>query len=117
MFSTSDRFVDFSLRVLQAVVFAVLLGCVGFLAWRWMQPEPPPAAELALTQVEPRPTEISPPAQENKSPVGEVLLHPGQIFKCELRGRVTFSEKACADGETQTVQPTGSRAGSIVPLR
>lgn len=105
MFSTSDRFVDISLRLLQAVVFAVLLGCVAFLAWRWMQPDPPAAAELSLTQVEPRPAEIAPPAQEKKSPVVEVLLHPGQIFKCEANGRVTFSEKPCTDGATQTIQP------------
>jgi hypothetical protein len=97
------------------VVFTVLIGCVGFLAWRWAQPQPASIDAVALTVVEPRPATVAAPAPEVKSPVVEVLLHPGQIFKCELRGRVTFSEKPCTDGATQTVQPANARASSVAP--
>lgn len=109
MFSTSDRFFDVSLRILTVFVLAVLLGCVAFLGWRWMQPEAPPTTDVALTEIEaPRQT-VTPQPAEPRSPVVEVLLNPGQIFRCELRGRVTFSEKPCPEGATQSVQSSGAR--------
>lgn len=32
------------------------------------------------------------------APKGEVLMAPGQIFKCEVDGRMTFSEQPCTAG-------------------
>jgi hypothetical protein len=58
----------------------------------------------------------APPAKPvaQPAPKGEVLMNPGRIFKCEVNGRVTFSEQPCAaaPGEVKVepvVKPPRSR--------
>lgn len=109
MFSTGDRFYDFSLRVLMGFVTLVLLGCIGFLAFRWLQPQAATDPGVPLVQVEVKPPAepaAAPPAPEPKA---EVLLAPGKIFRCELKGRVTFSDQPCPAGATQSTVDAKSR--------
>ncbi|MFZ5538910.1 MAG: hypothetical protein ACOY5V_04110 [Pseudomonadota bacterium] len=109
MFSTGDRFYDFSLRVLMGFVTIVLLGCIAFLAFRWFQPQAATDPGVPLVQVEVKPPAepATPPAAPE--PKAQVLLAPGKIFRCELKGRVTFSDQLCPDGATQTMVDAKSR--------
>lgn len=109
MFSTADRFYEFSLRVLMAFVTLVLLGCIGFLAYRWMQPQATTDHGVPLVQVEVKPPVERVAAPPAPQPKAEVLLAPGKIFRCELKGRVTFSDQPCPEGATQTTVDAKSR--------
>lgn len=109
MFSTGDRFYDFSLRVLMGFVTLVLLGCIGFLAFRWLQPQAATDQGVPLVQVELRPRAEPAAAPPTPQPRAEVLLAPGKIFRCELKGRVTFSDQPCPEGATQTTVDAKSR--------
>ncbi len=109
MFSTGDRFYDLSLRILMGFVTIVLIGCVGFLAFRWLQPQAATEAGIPLVQVEIKPRvepAAAPPAPEPKA---QVLLAPGRIFRCELKGRVTFSDQLCPEGARQMIVDAKSR--------
>lgn len=109
MFSTGDRFYDFSLRVLMGFVTIVLIGCIGFLAFRWLQPPPATEAGIPLVQVEVKPPVEPAAAPAAPEPKAQVLLAPGKIFRCELKGRVTFSDKPCPEGATQSTVDAKSR--------
>lgn len=107
MFSTGDRFYDFSLRILMGVVSIVLVGCIGFLAFRWLQPQAAAEPGIPLVQVEMKPAERAPAAPPAPAPKAEVLANPGKIFRCEAQGRVTFSDQPCPEGAVQTA--TGAK--------
>jgi hypothetical protein len=103
MFSTGDRFYDFSLRVLTGFVTLVLLGCIGFLVYRWLQPQEPADHGIPLVQVQVKPSPEPAAAPPAPAPKAEILLAPGKIFRCESKGRVTFSDHLCPEGATQTI--------------
>lgn len=109
MFSTGDRFYDFSLRVLMGFVTIVLLGCIGFLAFRWFQPRAATDPGVPLVQVEVKPPTEPATAPAAPEPKAQLLLAPGKIFRCELQGRVTFSDQPCRDGAAQTIVDAKSR--------
>jgi|DewCreStandDraft_4_1066084.scaffolds.fasta_scaffold11560_7 hypothetical protein len=109
MFSTGDRFYDFSLRILMGFVTIVLLGCIGFLAFRWIQPQAANDPGVPLVQVEVKPPAEPPATPVAPEPKAQVLLAPGKIFRCELKGRVTFSDQPCPDGAAQTMVDAKSR--------
>lgn len=109
MFSTRDRFYDFSLRILMGFVTIVLLGCIGFLAFRWIQPQAANDPGVPLVQVEVKPPAEPPATPVAPEPKAQVLLAPGKIFRCELKGRVTFSDQPCPDGAAQTMVDAKSR--------
>ena len=109
MFSAGDRFYDFSLRVLMGFVTLVLLGCIGFLAFRWLQPPAATDPGIPLVHVEVKPPAAPAAAPPAPEPKAEVLLAPGKIFRCELKGRVTFSDQPCPAGATQSTVDAKSR--------
>lgn len=93
--SSADRFYDLSLRILMVVVSVGLVGSVAFLTYRWAAPPRPVQTNVPVMEVgvKPAPT-VTPSAAP--APKGEVLMAPGQIFKCEVAGRITFSEQPCS---------------------
>jgi hypothetical protein len=91
----SDRAYDLSLRILMTVVLVVLAGCVYLLAQRWAKPVEPPNAVVPLTQADPAP--VRAPVPNDAQASAQVLLSPGQIFRCDAGGRVTFSDRPCPE--------------------
>lgn len=94
----SEYLLDLSLRVLIGLVSAILFACVMYLTWRWINPSDPHASQVPVTPVQ-RPTPLP---EENSAAVNgahaEVLLKPDQMYRCERKGRVTFSDYPCAEG-------------------
>lgn len=110
MSSTADRFYDFSLRVLMVVVTLVLIGCIVFLAYRWLHPQAATEQGIALVQVEVKPApQSTAPVQVPATNPAEVLLAPGKIFRCDIAGRVSFSDRPCPTGAVQTTVNLGPR--------
>jgi hypothetical protein len=93
--SSADRFYDLSLRILMVVVSVGLVGSVAFLTYRWVAPPRPVQTEVPVMEVGVKPLPAAAPFAA-PAPKGEVLMAPGQIFKCEVAGRITFSEQPCA---------------------
>lgn len=91
----SDRVFDLSLRILMAVVVVVLAGCVYLLAQRWTAPAQAPSPVVPLTEVDPAPARAANPSDIQAS--AQVLLSPGQVFRCETAGRVTYSDRPCPE--------------------
>lgn len=96
MLAKTDRFVDVSLRILSATIMLTLIGALILLLYRTVRPEPAPAPATAVVEVTPTPAPVTPKA-EPAPQKAEVLHSPGQVFKCTVNGRVTFSEKPCPD--------------------
>lgn len=96
--SSADRFYDLSLRILMFVVSVALVGSVAFLTYRWIVPPPPPRTDVPVMEVGVKPLPAATPAPA-PAPKGEVLMAPGQIFKCDVAGRITFSEQPCSGGD------------------
>lgn len=93
--SAGDRLYDLSLRILMAVVSVGLVASVAFLTYRWLVPPRAPEVTIPLVEVGVKPAQASAPVPAAPTKA-EVLMHPGKIFKCEVEGRVVFSEQACA---------------------
>lgn len=92
--SPGDRLYDLSLRILMGVVSVGLVASVAFLTYRWLVPPRPPELTVPMVEVGVKPTQAAAPAPA-APPQAEVLMNPGKIFKCEVGGRVIFSEQAC----------------------
>lgn len=101
MTSTSDRFVDLSLRILTLVVGAVLLACLALLIYRWSVP-PAAAPTVTLVPVTPKPNVAAKAAVAEPARAPEVLMAPGKMFQCVVNGRKSFSDRPCPDGATVT---------------
>ena len=99
----AERLYDLSLRVLMAIVIATLIGCVVFLAWRWLNPAPAPSSVVPLTAVERPPAEPARPDEVAPTANAQVLLRPGQMYRCERNGRVTFSDQPCTEGAARVM--------------
>jgi hypothetical protein len=96
--SPSDRFIDFSLRLLTIFVLAALVASAAFLAYRWIAPRFE-SRDAARLQSRSAPAAIrSAPSLAGPSVGDEVLMDPHRVFRCDERGRVSFSDKACAEG-------------------
>jgi len=111
--SNADRLYDLSLRILMVVVSVGLVGSVAFLTYRWLAPPKPVETDVPVVEIGVRPAPPAKPVAQ-PAPKGEVLMNPGRIFKCEVNGRVTFSEQPCATapGEVKVepvVKPPRSR--------
>lgn len=104
----TERVDEFSLRVLMAVIIVTLIACVAFLTWRWISPVPVPSSLVPLTAVE-RPAATQPqPLEPAPTASAEVLLKPGQMYRCERNGRVTFSDHPCTEGSSRVMKlPAG----------
>jgi len=99
-----ERLYDLSLRVLMAVVVVTLIACIGFLTWRWLNPAPVPSSMVTLTAVTP-PTSLPARAPEPaQSATAVVLVKPGQMYRCERNGRVTFSDQPCTEGSSRVMR-------------
>lgn len=94
----NERFFDLSLHALITVVSITLIACVGFLAWRWIYPALPPSPEVAVKAVSPPVSAIATEVRPEPAPGAEVLVKPGQMYRCERLGRVSFSDRPCAEG-------------------
>lgn len=100
----NERLYDLSLRGLMVIVFAALLVCVGFLLQRWLQPVPADSSLVPLVQLDLKPA-VDVRAQPETNPPPQVLLMPGQIFRCAVDGRMSFTDRPCAPGATVTTAP------------
>ncbi|HXF45687.1 MAG TPA: hypothetical protein VNK91_06175 [Burkholderiaceae bacterium] len=89
-----DRLYDLSLRILMGVVSVGLVASVAFLTYRWLVPPRAPEVAVPVVEVGVKPAQASTPVPA-APPKAEVLMNPGKIFKCEVDGRVIFSEQAC----------------------
>ena len=96
--SSADRLYDLSLRILMVVVSVGLVASVAFLTYRWLAPPKPVQTEVPVVEVGTRPAQTVVPVAV-PAPKGEVLMNPGQIFKCDVNGRITFSEQPCANAD------------------
>jgi hypothetical protein len=99
MFFRSDSFVDLTLRILTGAILIVLVVALGLLAWNFLRPKAPGAPAVPIVEVAPKPAPapaVAPAPEPEKS---EVLLNPGQVYRCVIKGRTTFSERPCPDGE------------------
>lgn len=106
--SSADRLYDLSLRILMVVVSVGLVGSVAFLTYRWLAPPRPIQTDVPVVEIGVKPTQSAAPAVQ-PAPKGEVLMNPGKIFKCEVNGRVTFSEQPCSAAPTDVkVEPAKS---------
>jgi hypothetical protein len=92
--SSGDRLYDLSLRILMVVVSVGLVASVAFLTYRWLAPPHPVQTDVPVVEIGVKTAPVAAPAAP-AAPKGEVLMNPGQIFKCEVNGRVTFSEQPC----------------------
>ena len=92
--SNADRLYDLSLRILMVVVSVGLVASVAFLTYRWLAPPKPVQTDVPVVEIGAKPTQATTPVA-SPSPKGEVLMAPGQIFKCDVNGRITFSEQPC----------------------
>jgi hypothetical protein len=99
--SRSERFFDLLIRLLMAATGAVLVVCVAFLIYRWVNPPATPNHDIQLTEVPVKSTDSLQRAESPISADAQVLLAPGQIFKCVVNGHVTFSDRGCAKGATE----------------
>lgn len=93
--SSADRLYDLSLRILMVVVSVGLVASVAFLTYRWLAPPRPVQPDVPVVEVGIKPAQSATPTAA-PAPKGEVLMNPGQIFKCEVNGRITFSEQPCS---------------------
>lgn len=96
--SSADRFYDLSLRILMVVVSVGLVGSVAFLTYRWLAPPRPVQTHVPVLEVGVKPLPAATPSA-TPAPKGEVLMNPGQIFKCDVDGRITFSEQPCTGSD------------------
>jgi hypothetical protein len=100
MFTRSDSFVDLSLRILTGVIVAGLIVALALLLWNFLAKNPPGPNSVPVVEVAPKPA----PAPDPVAPPpakGEVLLNPGQVYRCVVNGRTVFSERPCpGSGET-----------------
>jgi hypothetical protein len=92
--TSADRLYDLSLRILMVVVSVGLVGSVAFLTYRWLAPPRPVRTDVPMMEIGARPAPATKP-DASPAPKGEVLMNPGQIFKCDVNGRITFSEQPC----------------------
>lgn len=102
---TSDSFLDLSLRILTGVIVAVLAVALVMLIWNFFSPRLPVDAPVPVVEIAPKPAappEQAPSAAPTK---GEVLLNPGQVYKCVINGRTTFSERPCPEGSKTDSAP------------
>jgi|SRR5882672_256076 len=99
--SRSERFFDLLIRLLMAATGAVLVVCVAFLIYRWVNPQTTPSHDIQLTEVPVKSDDTLQRAESPISAAAQVLLAPGQVFKCVTNGRVTFSDRACATHATE----------------
>ncbi len=94
--SPSDRYVDFSLRVLTVFVVLALGASAAFLGLHWLGPR------LAPAGLAPPPAHALPPPPASSTAASgaadEVLMDPHRVFRCVGHGSVSFSDRACEDG-------------------
>jgi len=94
MASSSDRFVDFSLRLLTAVVGVVLVACFALLVYRWLTP-PASVSPVTVVPVVPKPAAAVQATAPAPAATPEVMMAPGKLFRCVNKGRTVFSDRPC----------------------
>jgi hypothetical protein len=106
LFVSSDRHVDLALNLLTMVVGGALLATVAYLMFAWIRPGVP-AAERAMAGP---PAWAAMPALLLPPPLEFELQLPGlpTIYRCEQRGRITYTDRPCAagDGRALTERPS-----------
>ena len=111
---TSDRYFDLSLRLLTIFVLVSLVCCVAFLIWRWVDSRFPRDAAVTVAPKNAVIESPAPAADAAPAPPTQVLMDPHKTFKCDERGKVTYSDRACDSGSVQMLQlnPPQPAAGS-----
>jgi hypothetical protein len=118
LFVSSDRHVDLTLRLLTLVVVGGLLASAAWTVFTWLRPAtaadrgdvgPPAWAAVSETLLNPPHLEL-PGRVELPTRIDlEVPLPYGaMIYRCEHRGRVTYSDQPCMVGRVRavTVRPS-----------
>lgn len=102
LFVSSDRHVDLALNLLTMIVGGALLATVAYLMFTWIRPGVPA----------PERGDVGPPVWAS---MPEILLGPPRlefdfqlpgmptIYRCEHRGRVTYSDRPCAAGQMRAL--------------
>lgn len=117
---SSDRHFDLSLRLLTMFVLVSLALCVAFLTRSfWIGPftsaEKKPDSQAIVPAAVPQPATVAAPA-----PQPAVLMDARKTFRCDDKGRVSFSDRACVSGDEKvlplnSIEGTGGSAGSSAP--
>ena len=94
-----DQNFALSLRLLTVLVLAALGGSIAFLAYRSLTPASLGTGPGVVRDMKPPMPVPDARSAGNAKPADEVLMAPNRVFRCEERGRVTFSDEACTDGK------------------
>jgi hypothetical protein len=97
--SGDDQSFALSLRLLSVLVLAALGGSIAFLAYRSLAPATPGINTNPNREASGRSLSTDPHPGVSVKPADEVLMAPNRVFRCEERGRVTFSDEACPAGK------------------
>lgn len=112
LFVSSDRHVDRALSLLTLVVGGGLLATAAVLAFMWLRPAAPaaaggevgPPAWAASSEVLPGPPRLEFEVHFPEVRFPEVRLAYGAaIFRCEHRGRVTYTDRPCVAGDARAL--------------
>ena len=112
---SSDRYFDLSLRLLTIFVLVSLVACVAFLSYRWIYPRLHGEEETRVEAHRPAVVSPAPAAEVVPAPTDQILMDPRKTFRCDEKGRVTFSDRACDSGSVQILPlnpPQQPAAGS-----
>jgi hypothetical protein len=101
LFVSSDRNVDLTLNLLTLIMAAGLLAASAMLVFMWLRPGPAPDRG-----------DVGPPAWAAMSDV--LLVTPRlefdltvpygpTIYRCEQRGKVTYSDRPCETGRVRAI--------------
>lgn len=105
----TERLDDLSQRLLMAVVIVTLIACIGYLTWRWINPAATPSSLVSVTAVDPPAARLPQNAEPAPAVSAEVLLKPGQMYRCERNGRVSFSDQPCTEGSSRVMPLPGAK--------
>ena len=109
---SSERFFDFTLRLLTIFVMVALAACTAFLGYRWVAPSFSRSVNGPFASPRPLPRIQANPALAGPALGDEVLMDPHRVFRCDDNGRVSFSDHACPSGDESVipVAPPAARA-------
>jgi len=112
LFVSSDRQVDLALNLLTLIVGGGLLAATAALALMWLRPaasgaelgDMGPPAWASMPEVRLGPPHLEFDARSPEARLPEVrLVYGAAIFRCEHRGRVTYTDRPCVAGDTRTL--------------
>lgn len=101
---SDERFYDLSLRTLMVIVVTALVVCIGYLTWRMMRSAPNPSPVVPVTAVPRNDATALNDISAQTTAQAEVLLKPGQMYRCARNGVVAFSDHPCEGGTERVMR-------------